>query len=89
MLQEGLKLKDSLLRFNLLRLWIYCKTHVLQSCLRLLLLQNNRICSLKGSLIRFKFLETLDVSNNQLRNLPKLASTLSRFHFLTFLNLKV
>ena len=52
-------------------------------------LQNNSICSLKGSLLHFKFLETLDLSNNQLRNLPKLAASLAKFHFLTFLNLKV
>lgn len=52
-------------------------------------MQNNRICSLKGSLAHFKFLETLDLSNNQLRNLPKLAASLAKFHFLSFLNLKV
>lgn len=52
-------------------------------------LQNNSICSLKGSLSHFKFLETLDLSNNQLRNLPKLAANLAKFQYLTFLNLKV
>ena len=52
-------------------------------------LQNNRICSLKGSLTYFHFLETLDLSSNQLRNLPKLAANLAKFHFLSFLNLKV
>ena len=53
------------------------------------LLQNNRICSLKGSLSHFKFLDTLDLSNNQLRNLPKLAAHLAKLLFLSFLNLKV
>lgn len=53
------------------------------------LLQSNRICSLKGSLSHFKFLDTLDLSNNQLRNLPKLAAHLAKFLFLSFLNLKV
>ena len=52
-------------------------------------LQNNKICSLKGSLSHFKFLDTLDLSNNQLRNLPKLAAYLAKFVFLSFLNLKV
>ena len=52
-------------------------------------LQNNKICSLKGSLAHFKFLDTLDLSNNQLRNLPKLAAYLAKFLFLSFLNLKV
>ena len=52
-------------------------------------LQNNSISSLKGSLQKFHFLETLDVSNNQLRNLAKLAAALSKFRFLSFLNLKV
>lgn len=52
-------------------------------------LQNNSICSLKGSLSHFKFLETLDLSNNQLRSLPKLTASLAKFQYLTFLNLKV
>ena len=52
-------------------------------------LQNNKICSLKGSLSQLKFLDTLDLSNNQLRNLPKLAAYLATFLFLSFLNLKV
>lgn len=55
----------------------------------MLILQNNSISSLKGSLQRFHFLETLDVSNNQLRNLAKLAAALSKCRFLSFLNLKV
>ncbi|DBA93983.1 TPA: hypothetical protein ACH3X1_001639 [Trebouxia sp. C0004] len=50
--------------------------------------ENNKICSLKGSLAHFKFLDTLDLSNNQLRNLPKLAAHLAKFLFLSFLNLK-
>ncbi|KAL3155209.1 hypothetical protein ABBQ32_013149 [Trebouxia sp. C0010 RCD-2024] len=57
--------------------------------MRVLHAENNSICSLKGSLSHFKFLETLDLSNNQLRNLPKLAANLAKFQYLTFLNLKV
>lgn len=63
-----------------------CLSHSIN---RISVLQNNSICSLKGSLQKFHFLETLDVSNNQLSNLAKLASALSKFRFLTFLNLKV
>ncbi|KAL3151471.1 hypothetical protein ABBQ38_012471 [Trebouxia sp. C0009 RCD-2024] len=56
--------------------------------MRVLHAENNSICSLKGSLSYFTFLETLDLSNNQLRNLPKLAASLAKFQYLTFLNLK-
>jgi Leucine-rich repeat (LRR) protein len=51
--------------------------------------QDNKICTLKGSLLKFTFLEQLDLSNNQLRDLAKLLPTLSQFQFLTHLNLKV
>jgi Leucine-rich repeat (LRR) protein len=33
--------------------------------------QDNQICTLRGSLLEFKFLETLDLANNQLRDLSK------------------
>jgi len=57
--------------------------------LRSLLSQENEICTLKGSLRCFKFLEQLDLSNNQLRNMAKVVKTLSFFKILTHLNLKV
>eukprot|EP00877_Chromochloris_zofingiensis_P013649 jgi/Chrzof1/8538/Cz03g14240.t1 len=49
---------------------------------------NNKICTLKGSLKHFKFLQQLDLSNNQLRDLEKLTRTLEKLRFLTHLNLK-
>ena len=60
-------------------------------CLKLkgLCLQDNQLCTLKGSLARFKFLETLDLSGNKLCNLAKLLETLGKFQFLQMLNLVV
>ena len=52
-------------------------------------LQDNQLCTLKGSLARFKFLETLDLSGNKLCNLAKLLETLGKFQFLQMLNLVV
>jgi len=49
---------------------------------------NNKIGSLKGSLGHMKFLETLDLSQNRLRDLEKMLLYLERFHFLRQLNLK-
>jgi len=49
--------------------------------------QDNQICTLKGSLLTFKFLEVLDLSNNLLRNLDKLMVTLSKLKYLKSLNL--
>lgn len=40
-------------------------------------MQDNQICTLKGSLLCFKFLETLELSNNQLRDLDKLLKVLA------------
>ena len=54
-----------------------------------LCLQDNQLCTLKGSLSRFKFLETLDLSGNKLCNLAKLLETLGKFQFLQMLNLVV
>ena len=51
--------------------------------------QFNEICSLKGSLNGMRFLETLDLSHNKLRDLDKLLLYLEKFHFLRTLNLKV
>jgi hypothetical protein len=51
--------------------------------------QNNAICTLKGSLLRLKFLTDLDLSNNQLRDLRKLLQGLARLRFLQQLNLQV
>jgi Leucine-rich repeat (LRR) protein len=52
-------------------------------------LQNNCICTLKGSLLRLKFLTDLDLSHNQLRDLRKLLQGLARLRFLQQLNLQV
>ncbi|KAG2502123.1 hypothetical protein HYH03_000614 [Edaphochlamys debaryana] len=49
--------------------------------------QDNQICTLKGSLLYFKFLETLDLSNNQLRDLEKQLKLLEKFKFIKELNL--
>ncbi len=54
-----------------------------------LLVQDNQICTLKGSLLAFKFLEVLDLSNNQLRDLDKIVATLCKFKYLQNLNLTV
>lgn len=51
--------------------------------------QYNEICSLKGSLNCMRFLETLDLSHNKLRDLEKLLTYLEKFAFLETLNLKV
>eukprot|EP00798_Chlamydomonas_sp_ICE-L_P027714 gene27714-7358_t len=56
--------------------------------IRTLHVQDNQICTLKGSLSSFKFLETLDIANNQLRDLEKLLKSLEKFKFLKHLNLK-
>jgi len=50
--------------------------------------QDNQICTLHGSLPAFTFLETLDLSNNQLRDLDKQLKVLEKFQFLRTLNLK-
>ncbi|KXZ45792.1 hypothetical protein GPECTOR_50g586 [Gonium pectorale] len=56
--------------------------------LKALYAQDNQICTLKGSLQCFKFLETLDLSNNLLRDLDKQLGVLERFKFIKELNLK-
>lgn len=53
-----------------------------------LYVQDNRICTLKGSLLHFKFLQLLDVSNNVLSNLDKVLAKLQKLQFLETLNLK-
>ncbi|KAF5833652.1 hypothetical protein DUNSADRAFT_9995 [Dunaliella salina] len=55
--------------------------------IKALYVQDNQICTLKGSLLTFKFLEVLDLSNNLLRNLDKIIATLSKFKYLKNLNL--
>lgn len=50
--------------------------------------EDNQICTLKGSLAFFKFLEHLDLANNQLRDLAKQLKALERFPSLKHLNLK-
>lgn len=50
--------------------------------------QDNQICTLKGSMPLFTFLEHLDLSNNVLRNLAKQLEMLEKFAFLKHLNLK-
>eukprot|EP00878_Enallax_costatus_P030466 GHUV01033172.1.p1 GENE.GHUV01033172.1~~GHUV01033172.1.p1 ORF type:complete len:325 (+),score=76.76 GHUV01033172.1:262-1236(+) len=49
---------------------------------------NNHICTLKGSLLHFRFLTHLDLSNNQLRDLQKLLKTFQKMHFIQELNLQ-
>lgn len=51
--------------------------------------KENSICTLKGSLPSFKFIEILDLSKNQLRGLGKTVESLKKFSFLTHLNLQV
>lgn len=62
--------------------------HARKSCATCGHLQNNHICSLKGSLQELKFLQKLDVSGNQLRDLPQVIKLLCGLRHLTHLNLK-
>jgi Leucine-rich repeat len=55
--------------------------------IRELYLQDNAICTLRGSLRCFKFLNTLELSNNQLGNLSAVVDDLKAFNFLESLNL--
>ncbi len=48
---------------------------------------NNRINTLEGSLINMKFIQTLYLNENKLRNLDKNLSILRNFSFLKNLNL--
>jgi len=57
--------------------------------IRQLYAHNNRLCTLKGSLLKLKFLTHLDVSHNQLKGLSKVLSTLQKLRFLQELNLQV
>jgi Leucine-rich repeat (LRR) protein len=52
-----------------------------------LCLGNNRLTSLEGSFQKFKFIQTLFLNNNKLRNLDKNLTILSEFSFLKNLNL--
>ena len=56
--------------------------------IRTLIAQGNQICTLKGSLVHMRLLQQLDLSNNRLRNLQKIAQSLKCFEFLETLNLK-
>ena len=56
--------------------------------IRTLIAQGNQICTLKGSLVHMRLLQHLDLSNNRLRNLQKIAQSLKCFDFLEILNLK-
>jgi hypothetical protein len=51
--------------------------------------QDNDICTLKGSLATLKFITHLDLSNNNLRDLPKLLRCLGRLQNLQHLSLQV
>ena len=80
---------------NLAVLWLHdnklrCITN-LDSNTRLqqLYVHNNRLCTLKGSLTKLKFLTHLDISHNQLKSLSKVLSTLQQLRFLQELNLQV
>lgn len=55
--------------------------------IRVLIAHGNQLCTLKGSLVHMKHLQELDLSNNQLRNLQKIKSSLECFEFLENLNL--
>ena len=55
--------------------------------LKIVCLGNNRITSLEGSLQYMKFLQTLFLNNNKLRNLDKNLTILCEFSFLKNLNL--
>mmetsp|Transcript_21219 Transcript_21219/g.55393 ORF Transcript_21219/g.55393 Transcript_21219/m.55393 type:complete len:351 (-) Transcript_21219:80-1132(-) len=56
--------------------------------IKVLYAQYNDICSLKGSLAVMSFLNTLDLSHNNLRDLEKLLTYLEKYKFLKHLNLK-
>ena len=56
--------------------------------IRTLIAQGNQICTLKGSLVHMRLLQQLDLSNNRLRNLQKIAQCFKCFDFLETLNLK-
>lgn len=58
------------------------------SRIKILSAEDNQICTLKGSLSTFKFLEHLDLANNQLRDLTKQLKVLEKFQYLKHLNLK-
>ena len=55
--------------------------------LKIVCLGNNRITSLEGSLQNMKFLQTLFLNTNKLRNLDNNLTILSEFSFLKNLNL--
>jgi hypothetical protein len=55
--------------------------------LKILCLGNNRLISLEGSFQKFKFIQTLFLNNNKLRNLDKNLTILTEFSFLKNLNL--
>ncbi len=55
--------------------------------IKLLCLQKNRISTLEGSLSKMKFLRTLYLNDNKLRNLDKILEFLKYFSFLEELNL--
>ena len=49
---------------------------------------DNQICTLKGSLLHWKFIELLDLGNNRLKDLEKQVAVLSSLLYLRNLNLK-
>jgi len=57
-------------------------------CMKELFLQGNQINTLKGCLTKFTFLETLELSDNNLRNLDRLLEHLQAFKFLKNLELR-
>uniref|UniRef100_A0A0G4FER7 U2A'/phosphoprotein 32 family A C-terminal domain-containing protein n=1 Tax=Chromera velia CCMP2878 TaxID=1169474 RepID=A0A0G4FER7_9ALVE len=50
--------------------------------------ERNEICTLRGSLAEFKFLNTLVLSHNRLRDVDRLLETLSKMRFLKKLDLR-
>lgn len=80
---------------NLEVLWVHDNQLRAINCLehntriKQLYAHNNRLCTLRGSITKLKFLTHLDISHNQLKRLDKVVGTLQKLRFLQELNLQV